>query len=127
LARRQSIASATGASRKSSVSISPTRSSPTPEHPVNRALTGVFYTLENWAQLDRAIQSEHTSGQHRPLTLAVNWIDSYGRCAEAQIPTRDLTAINSTGPVKQLLREIDRRIRRPGRLLHQPRPAREAA
>jgi hypothetical protein len=34
----------------------------------------------------------------------------YGQLARAQVPTRDPHGINSTGPVEQVLREIDRRI-----------------
>lgn len=81
-----------------------------PRHPITRALIDAFRTTEGWRRLDQAIRSEHTSSKHPPLTLALNWMDSYGRVAEAQIPTRDPTGMNSTGPVEQVLREIDRRI-----------------
>ena len=37
-------------------------------------------------------------------------MDTYGRVAEAQVPTRDPYGINWTGPVEQALREVDRRI-----------------
>jgi hypothetical protein len=79
-------------------------------HPITRALSDAFQTLEAWERLEQAIEAERTYGQHRPLALAVKWIDSYGQIAKAQIPTRDPHAINSTGPVEQVLREIDRRI-----------------
>jgi hypothetical protein len=69
-----------------------------------------IHSLEAWARLDHAIRAEHASGEHGPLTLAVNWLDTYGHIAEAQTPTRDPYAINSTGPVEQALREVDRRI-----------------
>jgi len=75
-----------------------TRSSPTPG------------TRSPARRLDQAIRAEHASGEHGPLTLAVNWMDTYGRVAEAQTATRDPFGINSTGPVEQTLREIDRRI-----------------
>ena len=53
---------------------------------------------------------EHEIGEHGPLALAIKWLDTYGQLAQAQIATRDPRAINSTGPVEQALREIDRRI-----------------
>ena len=41
--------------------------------------------------------------------LAQSWLERYGRIA-AQVATRDPTRLNSTGPVEQVLREVDRRI-----------------
>jgi hypothetical protein len=79
-------------------------------HPITRALPGAFHSLEAWDRLDQAIRAEHEGGEHRPLTLAVNWMDTYGQTARAQIPSRDPNGLNSTGPVEQVLREVDRRI-----------------
>lgn len=81
-----------------------------PKHPIARALPDAFHTLQAWTRLEQAIGAEHTDGEHRPLTLAVKWIETYGRIAQAQIATRDPNGINSTGPVEQILREVDRRI-----------------
>ena len=79
-------------------------------HPISRALPDAFHSLEAWDKLDHAIRTEHTDGEHRPLALAINWLDTYGQTARAQIPTREPNGLNSTGPVEQILREIDRRI-----------------
>ncbi|HEY6397561.1 MAG TPA: hypothetical protein VIX82_08930 [Solirubrobacteraceae bacterium] len=81
-----------------------------PGHPITRALPDAFRTLQAWVRLEQAIRVEHSTGEHGPLTLAVKWIETYGRISEAQIATRDPYGINSTGPVEQVLREIDRRI-----------------
>jgi hypothetical protein len=83
-----------------------------PRHPITRALTDAFHRQRAWNALDEAIRDEHASGEHRPLTLAlaVKWLETYGQIAEAQIATRDPYGINSTGPVEQVLREVDRRI-----------------
>ena len=80
------------------------------EHPITRALRDAFHTPEAWIGLEDAIHVEHTTGEHGPLGLAVKWLATYGQIAKAQIPTRDPHGINSTGPVEQVLREIDRRI-----------------
>jgi hypothetical protein len=80
------------------------------EHPITRALPDAFHSLEGWDRLERTIQIEHTDGEHRPLGLAVKWLDAYGQIARAQIPTREPNGLNSTGPVEQILREVDRRI-----------------
>jgi hypothetical protein len=80
------------------------------EHPITRALWTAFHTPEAWIGLEDAIRAEHASGEYRPLALAIKWLETYGQIAEAQIPTRDPPGINSTGPVEQILREIDRRI-----------------
>ncbi|MGH2832365.1 MAG: hypothetical protein ACRDK2_06280 [Solirubrobacteraceae bacterium] len=40
----------------------------------------------------------------------MKWLDTYGQRARVQIPTRDPNGLNSTGPVEQVLREIDSRI-----------------
>lgn len=79
-------------------------------HPITRALQDAFHNQPAWTTLAQAIRNEHASGEHRPLTLAVNWLDTYGQTAEARIATRDPRGINSTGPVEQILREVDRRI-----------------
>lgn len=81
-----------------------------PGHPVTRALDGAFRSPQAWSALDYALREEHTTGEHRPLTLAVKWLDTYGQAAAAQTLTRNPFALNSTGPVEQILREIDRRI-----------------
>lgn len=79
-------------------------------HPITGALLEPFRSLEAWDRLEHAIRAEHTDGEHRPLGLAIKWFDTYGQIARAQIPTRDPSGLNSTGPVEQILREIDRRI-----------------
>jgi Transposase, Mutator family len=79
-------------------------------HPITLALPQAFHSLEAWDRLENAIEAERACGQHRPLALAVKWMHAYGQIAAAQIPTRDPRGINSTGPVEQTLREIDRRI-----------------
>jgi hypothetical protein len=78
-------------------------------HPISLALLDAFGDLDAWGRLEHAIRSEHTRGEH-PLALAVKWMDTYGQIARAQIPTRDPNGLNSTGPVEQILREIERRI-----------------
>ena len=79
-------------------------------HPISRALPDAFHSLEAWDRLEHAIGTEHTCGEHRPLGLAIKWLDTYGQLARAQVPTRQPNGLNSTGPVEQVLREIDRRI-----------------
>jgi hypothetical protein len=79
-------------------------------HLISRALLDAFHSLEAWDKLEHAIRTEHTLGEHRPLGLAVKWLDTYGQIARAQIPTREPNGPNSTGPVEQILREVDRRI-----------------
>jgi hypothetical protein len=79
-------------------------------HPITRALLDAFHNPRAWSALEQAIRDEHANGEHRPLSLAVRWMETYGRLAEAQIATRDQQGINSTGPVEQILREVDRRI-----------------
>ena len=79
-------------------------------HPITVALLDAFQGLDRWDRLERAIRAEHTHGEHRPLGLAIKWLDTYGQDARVQIPTRDPNGLNSTGPVEQVLREIDRRI-----------------
>ena len=93
-------------------------------HPITVALLDAFHSLERWDRLEHAIRAEHTSGEHRPLGLALKWLDTYGQLARAQIPTRDPSGLNSTGPVEQVLREIDRRIGgRVGSFTNRPRLA----
>lgn len=79
-------------------------------HPITRALLEPFRSLEAWDRLEHAIRAEHTDGEYRPLGLAIKWLDTYGKIARAQIPSRDPSGLNSTGPAEQILREIDRRI-----------------
>jgi hypothetical protein len=79
-------------------------------HLIVCALPEAFRSPGNWRRLERAIAAEHADGKHGPLPVAVNWMDTYGQRAKAQIATRDPNAINSTGPVEQALREIERRI-----------------
>src|SRR5205085_3410952 len=93
-------------------------------HPISRALLDAFQSLEGWDRLEQAIRTEHTRGEHRPLGLAVKWMETYGQIARAQIPTREPNGLNSTGPVEQVLREIDRRIGdRVGSFTNRPRLA----
>ena len=79
-------------------------------HPISRALLDAFHSPEAWDKLEHAIRAEHADGEHRPLGLAVKWMDTYGQIVRAQIPTREPNGLNSTGPVEQVLREVDRRI-----------------
>ncbi len=79
-------------------------------HPITCALRDAFQTPEGWTRLEQAIRAEHDTGGHGPLGLAIKWLETYGQIAKAQIPTRDPHGINSTGPVEQILREVDRRI-----------------
>jgi hypothetical protein len=79
-------------------------------HPIVCTLPQAFRSPENWRRLERAIDTEHTEGQHGPLPLAVRWMQTYGQRAKTQIATRHPNGINSTGPVEQALRELERRI-----------------
>jgi hypothetical protein len=79
-------------------------------HPVCRALPDAFRSPQAWSALDYAIREEHATGPHGPLALAVKWLDTYGQTAQAQTMTHNPFGVNSTGPVEQVLREIDRRI-----------------
>jgi hypothetical protein len=79
-----------------------------PRHPITRALPSAFHTSQGWRALEQAVRDQHR--YDGPLTLAVHWLETYGLIAEAQIATRDPYGINSTGPVEQTLREVDRRI-----------------
>lgn len=79
-------------------------------HPITKALPNAFHSLEGWERLAHAIDGERTRGLHRPLALAVKWLDGYGLVAKAQIATGDPRGINLPGPVEQILRELDRRI-----------------
>jgi hypothetical protein len=81
-----------------------------PGHPVSRALPDAFRSPQAWSALDYAVREEHATGPHGPLALAVKWLETYGQTAQAQTLTRNPFGINSTGPVEQVLREIDRRI-----------------
>jgi hypothetical protein len=55
-------------------------------HPISRALLDAFHSLKAWDRLENAIRTEHTHGEHRPLGLAVKWLDTYGQIARAQSP-----------------------------------------
>jgi len=79
-------------------------------HPISLALPDAFHSPKAWDRLETAIRAEHTTGEHRPLGLAIKWLESYGQIARDQIPTREPNGLNSTGPVEQILREVDRRI-----------------
>ncbi|MHB8657458.1 MAG: transposase [Solirubrobacteraceae bacterium] len=81
-----------------------------PVHPVTRALPNAFHSPRAWSELESAIRDEHTHGEHGPLAVAIKWLESYGQIAKAQTETRNPYGINSTGPVEQTLRDIDRRI-----------------
>jgi hypothetical protein len=81
-----------------------------PRHPITRALLDAFRSPQAWSELEYAIRDEQVSGPHGPLTLAIKWLETYGQIAKAQTATRNPYGINSTGPVEQTLREIDRRI-----------------
>lgn len=76
-------------------------------HPITRALPNAFHSPQAWSELEYAIREEHAN---RPLTLAIKWLATYGQIAKAQTATRNPYGINSTGPVEQTLREVDRRI-----------------
>ena len=92
-------------------------------HPITVALGDAFHSLERWDPLEMR-SGRAPSGEHGPLRLAIKWLDTYGQLARAQIPTRDPRGPNSTGPVEQILREIDRRIGdRVGLFTNRPRLA----
>lgn len=78
------------------------------DHPITRALGRAFQTPDGWKAFLAAIDDEHSAGQS--LTLALRWLDMYGSRIAAQTATRDPGGPNSTGPVEQVLREVDRRI-----------------
>jgi hypothetical protein len=78
------------------------------KHPVTRALADAFHSPQAWNALDHAIREQHAT--HGSLALAIKWLDSYGQTAAAQTQTRNPFGLNSTGPVEQVLREVDRRI-----------------
>ena len=44
------------------------------------------------------------------MALAVSWVERYGARIATQVARRDPAGPNSTGPVEQVLREVDRRI-----------------
>ena len=77
-------------------------------HPITRALGNAFRTPEGWSALLEAIDAEHGGGES--MALALGWIESYGARIAAQVARRDPAGPNSTGPVEQVLREVDRRI-----------------
>ena len=78
------------------------------EHPITRALATAFHTPADWRALADAIGDPHAAGPS--LTLARRWLERYGNRIAAQVATRDPCVPNSTGPVEQVLREVDRRI-----------------
>jgi Transposase, Mutator family len=77
-------------------------------HPVTRALGNAFRTPEGWSALLEAIDAEHGDGES--MTLARSWLERYGARITAQVGRRDPAGPNSTGPVEQVLREVDRRV-----------------
>lgn len=77
-------------------------------HPITRALGGAFRSPEGLRALLDAIDREHSQGES--MALAVSWLERYGARIEAQVASRDPARPNSTGPVEQVLREVDRRI-----------------
>lgn len=81
------------------------------DHPVTRALPGAFTSPQAWRELIDAIDAEHTTGEHAPLTLTVKWLATYGPRIAEQVATRDPHRPHSTGAVEQILHELDRRLR----------------
>ena len=79
-------------------------------HPIARALPGALHGPAAGKTLVEAIDAAHADGAGPALTVAVRWLERYGPRVEAQIATRDPRGPNSTGPVEQVLREVDRRI-----------------
>ena len=77
-------------------------------HPITRALDGALRTTQGWRALVEAISDERSAG--RPLVLAERWLSRYGDRIETQIASREAGSPNSTGPVEQVLREVDRRV-----------------
>jgi hypothetical protein len=77
-------------------------------HPVGRALPGAFRGPEQWEALLVAIDAEQPDGHS--MALARSWLERYGERIAAQVANRDPATPNSTGPVEQVLREVDRRI-----------------
>jgi len=81
------------------------------------ALPEAFRSPGNWRRLERAIAAEHADGKHGPLPVAVNWMDTYGQRAKAQIATRDPT--QSTPPARRAGPARDRAPdRQPRRVVH---------
>ena len=78
------------------------------DHPITRAVGSAFHTPAGWSALVQAIGEAHTVGQ--PLSVALGWLDRYGNRIAEQIATRHPGEPNSTGPVEQVLREVNRRI-----------------
>jgi hypothetical protein len=76
------------------------------EHPITRALGSALHTPADWRALVDAIDDTHGPS----LTVAGRWLERYGNRIAAQVATRNQGGPNSTGPVEQLLREVDRRI-----------------
>ena len=79
-------------------------------HPITRALPNAFHSPQAWSELEYAIREEHAGGPQAALAVTTKWLETYGPIAKAQTATRNPFGINSTGPVEQTLREIDRRI-----------------
>lgn len=77
-------------------------------NPLTRSLPAAFRSEEGW----RGLVDEIAQGASREPSfgLAQSWLDRYGSRIAAQVATRDPTRPNSTGPVEQVLREVDRRI-----------------
>jgi hypothetical protein len=77
-------------------------------NPLTSSLSGAFRSKEGWRDLvDEVAQG---ASREPSFGLAQSWLDRYGSRIAAQVATRDPTHPNSTGPVEQVLREVDRRI-----------------
>jgi hypothetical protein len=75
-------------------------------HPIARALGDALRSPGGWRALVAAIEAEPAAER----SLALGWLQRYGARIAAQVATRDPAAPHSTGPVEQVLREVDRRI-----------------
>lgn len=90
------------------------------DNPIARALPAAFRSAEGWQGLIDEIAGQGSGD--RSLALAQSWLDRYGPRIAAQVATRDPARPNSTGPVEQVLREVDRRIGdRVGSFTNRPR------
>lgn len=77
-------------------------------NPITSFLPSAFHGKEDWQSLVDEIAEQ--ASREPSLGLAQSWLDRYGPRIAAQVSTRDPTRPNSTGPVEQVLREVDRRI-----------------
>jgi hypothetical protein len=76
--------------------------------PIARTLPGAFRSTEGWRALVEEIAAR--APREPSLGLAHSWLGRYGPRIAPQVATRDPARPNSTGPVEQVLREVDRRI-----------------